>query len=172
MSGLIQSQKNVKIRILLIAVYLPQNTEKPKVKGQKVMAKNENGYPCLRVALGCVPCASEGIVGGVTDTNRPNSNSVNQGGCPGGNGCIDCNGCGCGNSNGNGNGNGNGNAINNGSVGHNGCGGTGNCLDYKPLAYVYAPHQHFRLLYSAKDALSHGTLFEELYKPMEVYGRE
>ena len=45
-------------------------------------------------------------------------------------------------------------------------------LDGAPLAYVYAPNQRFRLLYSAPEALSHGTLFEELYKPMEVYGRE
>jgi hypothetical protein len=41
-----------------------------------------------------------------------------------------------------------------------------------PLAYVYAPAQAFRLLYSAPEALKHGTLFEELYKPMEVYGNE
>jgi len=53
-----------------------------------------------------------------------------------------------------------------------GCGGREDCLDDKPLAYLYAPDQKFRLLYSAGDALSHGTLFEELYKPMEVYGRE
>jgi len=53
-----------------------------------------------------------------------------------------------------------------------GCGGRGDCLDGELLAYVYAPDQRFRLLYSAKDALTHGTLFEELYKPMEVYGRE
>lgn len=52
------------------------------------------------------------------------------------------------------------------------CGGDGSCLDQAPLAYVYAPNQVFRLLYSANDALKHGTLFEELYKPMEVYGRE
>ena len=55
---------------------------------------------------------------------------------------------------------------------HSGCGGRGDCLDSMPLAYVYAPDQQFRLLYSAKDALAHGTLFEELYKPMGVYGRE
>ncbi len=41
-----------------------------------------------------------------------------------------------------------------------------------PLAYVYSPDQQFRLLYSAPEALKHGTLFEELYKPMEVYGNE
>lgn len=39
-----------------------------------------------------------------------------------------------------------------------------------PLAYAYAPDQSFRLLYSAPEALAHGTLFEELYIPMEVYG--
>ena len=59
----------------------------------------------------------------------------------------------------------------NGGMNHS-CGGTGNCLDSMPLAYVYAPNQHFRMLYSANEALKHGTLFEELYKPMEVYGRE
>ena len=52
------------------------------------------------------------------------------------------------------------------------CGGTGDCRDNMPLGYVYAPDQKFCMLYSAKDALAHGTLFEELYKPMEVYGRE
>ena len=52
------------------------------------------------------------------------------------------------------------------------CGGRGDCLDDMPLAYVYAPDQKFRMLYSANDSLAHGTLFEELYKPMEVYGRE
>ena len=63
---------------------------------------------------------------------------------------------------------GNGGDINGG----NGCGGRGDCLDGMPLAYVYAPDQTFRMLYTANDALRHGTLFEELYKPMEVYGRE
>lgn len=53
----------------------------------------------------------------------------------------------------------------------NKCGG-GTVLDDFPLAYVYAPDQKFRMLYSADDALRHGTLFEELYKPMEVYGCE
>ena len=57
------------------------------------------------------------------------------------------------------------------NTGENACGG-GNCLDGAPLAYAYAPDQKFRMMYSPEDALSHGTLFEELYKPMEVYGRE
>lgn len=52
------------------------------------------------------------------------------------------------------------------------CGESLNCVDSLPLAYVYAPSQRFCMLYSAEDALSHGTLFEALYKPKEVYGRE
>lgn len=56
--------------------------------------------------------------------------------------------------------------------GGNGCGGSDDGLDEMPLAYVYAPSQKFRMMYSPEDALSHGTLFEELYKPMEVYGNE
>ena len=35
------------------------------------------------------------------------------------------------------------------------------------LAMVYAPKQAFRKLYTEADALRHGTLFEELYKPLE-----
>ena len=52
------------------------------------------------------------------------------------------------------------------------CGGRGDCIDTMPLAYVYAPNQKFCMLYSASDALAHGTLFEQLYKPMGVYGNE
>ena len=44
--------------------------------------------------------------------------------------------------------------------------------DQVPLAYVYAPNQKFCMLYTTEEALKHGTLFENLYKPMEVYGRE
>ena len=118
------------------------------------MDKNENGYP-------------GGTVGGVTDNNPSGTGGNNQNrpgnGCGGG-----CPGFCCGGNNG-----GNGN---NGGVGGDGtnhaCGGRGDCLDYMPLAYVYAPDQTFRMLYTAEDALKHGTLFEELYKPMEVYGRE
>ncbi len=36
----------------------------------------------------------------------------------------------------------------------------------KQLAMVYSPYQHFRMMYSPMDALNHGTLFEELYKPL------
>lgn len=113
------------------------------------MDKNENGYP--------MPENPGGTVGGVTDEN----------GCGNGCGCNNGTGCGGGCSGGNGNGNG----IVGGVTNHN-CGGRGDCLDNMPLAYVYAPDQKFRMLYSANEALSHGTLFEELYKPMEVYGRE
>ncbi len=52
------------------------------------------------------------------------------------------------------------------------CGDSQNGINSWPLAYVYAPSQRFCMLYSAEEALKHGTLFEELYKPMEVYGRE
>ena len=109
------------------------------------MDKNENGYP-------------GGSVGGVTD----------QGGMNNGNGCG--NGCGCGNNGSGGTGGGNGSVG--GVMGNHSCGGNGSCLDNMPLAYVYAPDQMFRMLYTANEALNHGTLFEELYKPMEVYGRE
>lgn len=61
---------------------------------------------------------------------------------------------------------------NNGSIRGGDCGEPMNHLDSLPLAYVYAPSQRFCMLYSAEDALSHGTLFEALYKPKEVYGRE
>ena len=108
------------------------------------MDKNENGYP--------VPDTQNGIVGGVTDDSG-------NGGC----------GCGCGNGSNGGNGN-NGGMV--GGVTNHTCGGTGNCLDGMKLAYVYAPDQRFQMLYSANEALRHGTLFEELYKPREVYGRE
>ena len=90
----------------------------------------------------------------------------NENGYPGGTvgGVTDQGGCGCNN------------GCSNGNVGgvttNHLCGGRGDCLDNMPLAYVYAPDQMFRMLYTANDALKHGTLFEELYKPMEVYGRE
>ncbi len=128
------------------------------------MAKNENGIPIFdRTAPCCTPCASSGIVGGVSGENQ---NGGNHNGCSQ-NGCSQ-NGC-CQNG-GNQNGNQNGGVV--GGITNSGCGGRGDCLDEKPLAYVYAPDQRFRMLYSAKDALSHGTLFEELYKPKGVYGNE
>ena len=37
----------------------------------------------------------------------------------------------------------------------------------RQLAMVYSPYQCWRMLYSEMDALKHGTLFEELYKPLE-----
>ena len=60
------------------------------------------------------------------------------------------------------------------SGGNNGCaqGNDTSCLDNMMPGYVYAPMQKFCMLYSAEDALRHGTLFEQLYKPLGVYGRE
>ena len=40
------------------------------------------------------------------------------------------------------------------------------CDDGLSLAMVYSPYQSWRMLYSEDDALKHGTLFEELYKPL------
>ncbi len=34
------------------------------------------------------------------------------------------------------------------------------------LAMTYSPYQSWRMLMSSDDALKHGTLFEELYKPL------
>ena len=128
------------------------------------MDKNENGYPGI-MGQGSAP--------------RDNMNRSGMGGCPGfcggnTNGCPGF--CGNGGTNGGTNGGnvsgGNSGANGNGNGANHTCGGRGDCLDYMPLAYVYAPDQAFRMLYSAEDALNHGTLFEELYKPMEVYGRE
>ena len=51
--------------------------------------------------------------------------------------------------------------------------GSPNCdLDSLAPGYLYAPNQRFCMLYPTSEALSHGTLFEQLYKPVEVYGRE
>ena len=41
------------------------------------------------------------------------------------------------------------------------------CLSSRSLAMVYSPYQTWKMIYSPEDALSHGTLFEELYKPLE-----
>ena len=45
-------------------------------------------------------------------------------------------------------------------------------LGGKPLAYAYVPIQSWRMLYTVDDALGRGTLFEELDKPLGVYGNE
>lgn len=37
----------------------------------------------------------------------------------------------------------------------------------RQLAMVYSPYQCWRMMYSESEALKHGTLFEELYKPLE-----
>ena len=48
-------------------------------------------------------------------------------------------------------------------------GGTCRCegCGDRQLAMVYSPMQCWRRLYTPADALMHGTLFEELYKPLE-----
>ncbi|MBR2930230.1 MAG: spore coat associated protein CotJA [Clostridia bacterium] len=48
----------------------------------------------------------------------------------------------------------------------------GASLEDRLLAYAYVPIEKWRMLYSPEQALLRGTLFEELDKPMEVYGRE
>ena len=42
----------------------------------------------------------------------------------------------------------------------------GECIPAPSLAMVYSPCQFFRGLYSPMEALSRGTLFEELDKPL------
>lgn len=52
------------------------------------------------------------------------------------------------------------------------CEGREGCdMSEMAIGYAYVPFQKFRMLYSAEDALSHGTLFEELYLPLGVYGK-
>lgn len=55
-------------------------------------------------------------------------------------------------------------------TGNNGCGGPGPAAPlpgswHGSLAMVHSPEQSFDGLYSPEDALAHGTLFEDLYKP-------
>ena len=45
------------------------------------------------------------------------------------------------------------------------------CSD-KQLAMVYAPNQCWRMIFSPEDAMRHGTMFRELYKPLEGYEHE
>ena len=44
----------------------------------------------------------------------------------------------------------------------------GECIPAPSLAMVYSPRQVFRGLYAPMEALSRGTLFEELDKPLMV----
>lgn len=46
------------------------------------------------------------------------------------------------------------------------------CLYDLPLAYSYTPLQEIDTIYDNETALSKGTVFPELYKPMCVYGKE
>ncbi len=45
-------------------------------------------------------------------------------------------------------------------------------LHDKPIGYAYVPMQRWRMLYSPEEGLKRGTIFEELDKPVEVYGNE
>ena len=71
---------------------------------------------------------------------------------------------------------GTGSGTSNGELIQNGCGptelGCSACLDDMPLAYAYVPMQRWRMLYSMDKGLMRGTIFEELDKPVEVYGNE
>lgn len=49
--------------------------------------------------------------------------------------------------------------------------GGGAPCSYPSLAMVYAPYQEFRMLYGHEEALSRGTLFRELDKPLEAGGK-
>ncbi len=51
------------------------------------------------------------------------------------------------------------------------CPRTEACPLFPSLAMVYAPHQAFRHVYDHNEALSRGTLFRELDKPLGVGGR-
>jgi hypothetical protein len=109
------------------------------------MERNENGY-------------SNFLYG-----NRSQSRNDGNGSCPG-TGDI---------WNGNGGMNGNFNNSLNGGINGNGTNGgcDGNQVNCagRQLAMVYSPYQCWRMLYSPDEALKHGCLFEELYKPLEEY---
>ncbi len=118
------------------------------------MDRNENGLP--RSATG-------GATVGRDCTGRVRSGTNGTNGTNGSNGM-----------------NGNGTDIGNmGDTGVGfGCGpqsdgvGCVDCLDTKPLAYSYNPIQRWQMLYTVDKALGRGTLFEDLDKPMGVYGNE
>ena len=83
----------------------------------------------------------------------------NSDGCPGTGPITGPNGTGGTNGNGGMNGS---NGINNEN--HNCDGGFG--TENHQLAMVYTPYQCWRMLYPPTKALTNGTLFEELYKPL------
>jgi len=141
--------------------YLPQEL----TTRTEQMEKNENGYPVRERHCGCCPVFNQSA-GAQNAAPRTGVQENGQG--------LNCRGERAGERVGEGNGTlgNNGMSGNNGPHPNHSCGGDDSCLNEAALAYVYAPSQHFRMLYSAADALKHGTLFEELYKPKEVYGRE
>lgn len=63
------------------------------------------------------------------------------------------------------------------SMGYTGnCPGAGDvsvpCGSEPQLSMVYSPVQHFRRLYEPTEALTRGTLFEELDKPLDMGGKK
>ena len=71
-----------------------------------------------------------------------------------------------------GNMNGSMNNMNGSTIGGRSLGsGVNDCAQVQ-LAMVYSPFQCWRMTYSAEEALKHGTLFEELYKPLEDCANE
>ena len=49
----------------------------------------------------------------------------------------------------------------------NGCSGRQNSSEGRQLSMVYSPYNEWRMLFSPEEALTNGTLFEELYKPLD-----
>ena len=95
--------------------------------------------------------------------NRGQNGNSRDGSCPGTGEIWGGNGRSAGNSNNRMSGGMSGNGAN----GENSNGST-SCTG-RQLAMVYSPYQCWRMLYSPDDALKHGCLFEELYKPLEEY---
>lgn len=46
------------------------------------------------------------------------------------------------------------------------------CLENLPLAYAYIPYQVFESPYNKEEALEYGTVFSQLNKPYNIYGKE
>ncbi len=106
------------------------------------MEKNEKGY-------------SEYNFTGRGSTSGGCRNSSGGSGCGCGNGCAG----------GSGGGASGGNAAGGGCMPDADFGGA-----QRQLAMVYSPYQCWHKLYTPDEALKHGTLFEELYKPLGECG--
>ena len=51
--------------------------------------------------------------------------------------------------------------------GENGCSNNRHSMSGRQLAMVYSPYNEWQMIFSPEDALTNGTLFEELYKPLD-----